>query len=119
KNHLDNAGPDTPTSCRKHSNVPPPSAIFPGLSGGPNWGGTAVDTKLGYVFVATKDAPTIGWIQKNPKSTPDNLATEFPFVRVGGPNLNAPIKNAAGQTIANLPCFNPPWSSLIDVNAGT
>ena len=40
-------------------------------------------------------------------------------MRVGGPNLNAPIKNAAGQTIANLPCFKPPWSSLIAVNAGT
>ena len=119
KNNFYNAGPYTPWSYRTPENVPPPSAIFPGLTGGPNWGGTAVDPKLGYVFVATKDAPTIGWIQKNPKSTPDNLATEFPFVRVGGPNLNAPIKNAAGQTIANLPCFKPPWSSLIAVNAST
>src|SRR2546427_687537 len=119
KNNFYNAGPYTPWSYRTPDNVPPPSAIFPGLTGGPNWGGTAVDPKLGYVFVATKDAPTIGWIQKNPKSTPDNLATEFPFVRVGGPNLNAPIKNAAGQTIAKLPCFTPPRSSLIAVHAGT
>jgi quinoprotein glucose dehydrogenase len=93
--------------------------VFPGLGGGPSWGGAAADPKLGYVFVASKDAPITGWIQKNPNSTPEKLATEFPYVRVGGPNINAPIKDASGRTVASLPCFKPPWQSLIAVNGNT
>src|SRR5205814_9386210 len=32
---------------------------------------------------------------------------------------SAALKDAAGKTIANLPCFKPPWSSLIAVDAKT
>ena len=32
---------------------------------------------------------------------------------------SAPLKDTAGKTIANLPCFKPPWSSLIAVDART
>jgi quinoprotein glucose dehydrogenase len=118
KHNFYNAGPYTPLNYRTPDSVPPPSLVFPGLGGGPSWGGAAADPKLGYIFVASKDAPITGWIQKNPKSTPENLVTEFPYVRVGGPGINAPIKDATGRT-ANLPCFKPPWQSLIAVNANT
>lgn len=118
-NNFYNAGPYTPLNYRTAENVPPPSLVFPGLGGGPSWGGAAADPKLGYIFVASKDAPITGWIQKNPNSTPDKLATEFPYERVSGPSLNAPIKDATGRTIANLPCFKPPWQSLIAVNGNS
>ena len=40
-------------------------------------------------------------------------------MRVGAPGLNAPIKDATGRTIASLPCFKPPWQSLIAVNGNS
>ena len=33
--------------------------------------------------------------------------------------FNAPIKDSVGRTIANVPCYKPPWSRLIAVNANT
>ena len=38
--------------------------IFPGAIGGANWGGTASDPKLGYVFVFTNEYGDIGWVEK-------------------------------------------------------
>ena len=116
KNNFWNAGPYTP--WRYKDAGAPPSLVFPGIGGGPSWGGTAVDPSLQYIFLASKDAPVTGWIQKNPKYAPGNT-TEFPYVRVGGPAISAPLKDAGGVTIATLPCFKPPWSFLIAVNAKT
>jgi len=117
KNQFWNSGPYTPWRYKDAGS--PPSLIFPGIGGGPSWGGTAVDPNLQYIFLATKDAPATGWIQKNPKYIPGSEATEFPYVRAGAPNITAPLKNANGGTVATLPCFKPPWSSLIAVNAKT
>ncbi|PYS52355.1 MAG: pyrroloquinoline quinone-dependent dehydrogenase [Acidobacteria bacterium] len=117
KNNFYNAGPFTPFRYKDAGS--PPSAVFPGLTGGPNWGGTAVDPNLQYIFVASKDSPTTGWVQKNPKYTPGNEATEFPYVRIGAPNVGAPLKDSSGGTLANLPCFKPPWATLIAVDAKT
>ena len=50
-----NTGPYTYWKYKTEGN--PPSLIYPGTTGGPNWGGTAVDTKLNYIFVNSKDAP--------------------------------------------------------------
>ena len=92
----------------------PPALIYPGTTGGPNWGGTAVDTKLNYIFVNSKDAPQTGWIQKNPKYQPGmDPAKEFPYIRVSGPGFNAPVKDANGRTIGNWPCSKPPWARLV------
>src|SRR5439155_2545658 len=33
--------------------------------------------------------------------------------------FSAPIQDAAGRTVANVPCYRPPWSRLIAVNANT
>jgi glucose dehydrogenase len=105
-----NAGPYTPWKYKTEGN--PPSLIYPGFTGGPNWGGTAVDPKLSYIFVNSKDAPATGWIQKNPKYQPGmDLAKEFPYVRVNGPAFNA----GAGR----WPCSKPPWARLVAINANT
>ena len=41
--------------------------MFPALTGGVNWGGTATDPERGYIFVNSKDEPSIGWIAPNPR----------------------------------------------------
>lgn len=110
-----NAGPPTPLP----PGTPPPSIVFPGATGGPNWGGTAIDKRTNYIFIATKDAPAVGWIQKNPQYSDATKDTQQPFVRVGGPNLSAQALDENGRSYGNLPCFKPPWSSLVAVNANT
>jgi len=112
-----NDGPYTPWNYRPNGG--PPSIIFPGMTGGVNWGGTATDPKLGYIFVNSKDEPSTGWIQPNPRYNETTKDTEFPYAQVGGGALSAQAVDAEGKSLGNLPCFRPPWASLMAVNAAT
>lgn len=117
-----NAGPFTPFLYHEEGKPAQASLVFPGFTGGANWGGTAIDPKLGYIFVNTKDAPAVGWMEKNPKYTPDNTEGLVPYIRTGPRGIGgfaAPIKDADGRTRGTLPCFRPPWGRLIAVNAAT
>ncbi|HEX5432318.1 MAG TPA: PQQ-binding-like beta-propeller repeat protein, partial [Bryobacteraceae bacterium] len=119
---LYNAGPFTPFLVHEDGKPSQPSLVFPGFTGGANWGGTAIDPKLGYIFVSTKDSPAVGWMIKNPKYTPGNTEGIEPYIRsgprgVGG--FSAVVKDANGNRIGNWPCFRPPWGRLIAVNAST
>lgn len=119
---LYNGGPFTPFLYHEDGNPSKASLVFPGFTGGANWGGTAVDPKLGYIFVNTHDAPAVGWMIKNPKYTPDNKEGLVPYIRSAPPGLfgfSAPVKDANGRTVGTLPCFRPPWGRLIAVNAAT
>jgi quinoprotein glucose dehydrogenase len=102
-----NDGPYTPWNYRPNGG--PPSLIFPGVTGGVNWGGTATDPELGYIFVNSKDEPTSGWIAPNPRYNETTKDTEFPYVQQGG----------GAFSVDALPCFRPPWASLMAVNAAT
>jgi glucose dehydrogenase len=117
KNKFYNGGPYTPFMYKEEGAAP--SLIFPGLTGGANWGGTAFDKELGYIFVNTHDTPMTGWIQKNEKSTPDNIANEFPYIRVSGPPFSAQAKDENGYPLGTFPCQKPPWARLIAVDAST
>ena len=112
-----NDGPYTPWNYRPNGG--PPSIIFPGMTGGVNWGGTATDPKLGLIFVNSKDEPSTGWIQPNPRYNEQTKDTEFPYSQVGGTALSAQATDADGRAMGNLPCFRPPWASLMAVNAAT
>jgi quinoprotein glucose dehydrogenase len=116
-----NGGPFTPFLWHNPDAPSRPSMVFPGFTGGANWGGTAVDPKLGLIFVNTKDSPGIGWMEKNPKYTPANAEGLVEYIRTApsGSNFSAPLRDAAGKTVANLPCYRPPWGRLIAVNAKT
>ncbi len=117
-----NAGPFTPFLYHEEGKPGQASIVFPGFTGGANWGGTAVDPKLGYIFVNTHDAPAVGWMEKNPKYTPDNTEGLVPYIRTGPRGIggfSAPVKDANGRTLGTLPCFRPPWGRLIAVNART
>jgi quinoprotein glucose dehydrogenase len=111
-----NDGPYTPWNYRPNGG--PPTAIFPGVTGGVNWGGTATDPTLGYIFVNSKDEPTTGWIAPNPRYN-ETTQTEFPYVHQNGPSLSAAAQAADGRSLGNLPCFRPPWASLMAIDAAT
>jgi glucose dehydrogenase len=117
-----NSGPFTPLPYHPTgAPVTKTAIVFPGLTGGSNWGGTAVDPKLGYIFVNTKDAPMVGYMEKNPKYNPANPNGQAEYIRTGpqGAGLNAAVRDAGGRVIANWPCFRPPWGRLIAVHAAT
>jgi quinoprotein glucose dehydrogenase len=112
-----NDGPYTPWNYRPNGG--PPSVVFPGMTGGVNWGGTATDPELGYIFVNSKDEPSTGWIAPNPRYGETTRNTEFPYIHQNGPGLSAPAQDGDGRSLGNLPCFRPPWASLMAVNAAT
>ena len=61
-------------------------------------------------------------MQTNAKYVPGNKDGIEPYIRSGPQGLggfNAPVRDADGKQIGNLPCFKPPWGRLIAVNAAT
>lgn len=112
-----NDGPYTPWNYRPSGE--PPSIVFPGMTGGVNWGGTATDPALGYIFVNSKDEPSTGWIAPNPRYGESTRETEFPYVHQGGGSLSADAHDADGRALGRLPCHRPPWASLMAVDAAT
>jgi quinoprotein glucose dehydrogenase len=117
-----NTGAYTPWPYHAEGASTKPAIIFPGFDGGVNWGGTAVDPKQGYVFIATKDSPVIGWLEKNPKYTPGNPEGLVEYVRSGPSGLGAFTtqgNDATGAPAGRIPCFKGPWARLIAVNANT
>jgi quinoprotein glucose dehydrogenase len=123
-----NNGAFTPFGFHEEGAAPKSTIQFPGGTGGVNWGGVAADPKSGYLFVNAHDTSLVGWIEKKKPGLNYGRGTEGseqPYDRgsVNGPGpyftFSAPMKDASGRTIANLPCQRPPWSQLIAVNANT
>ena len=121
-----NAGPFTPWLFRAEGAPLKISLVFPGATGGANWGGTASDLKMGYVFVNTQNQGSLGWIAKNPHYTPETADIQLPYDRGVAPGFNgqfgsftALAKDANGRPLGNWPCQKPPWESLVAVNANT
>jgi quinoprotein glucose dehydrogenase len=121
KNRYYNDGPYTSYTYHEEGDDARPAIIFPGTTGGANWGGTAVDPNLGYIFVNTKEAPMIGWLVKNTKYDPANPQGLVEYVTGRSPagNFSAPILDKDGKSRGTAPCFRPPWGRLIAVNAKT
>jgi quinoprotein glucose dehydrogenase len=59
-----NAGPYTPFLLHEDGTPPKSTIIFPGATGGTNWGGMAVDPTDGYVFAYTQDLGQVGWTER-------------------------------------------------------
>jgi quinoprotein glucose dehydrogenase len=112
-----NSGPYTPWLLRNGTN--PPSLIVPGLTGGPNWGGSAYDPTTGFVFINSKDTPVTGYMDRNTRYNAQDPQGQLPYTRAGGgAGFSASMVGATGQNI-NVPCFRPPWATLTAVNANT
>jgi quinoprotein glucose dehydrogenase len=106
---LYNAGPYTPFVYRAPGTPPKSSVIFPGGLGGIDWGGTAVDPSLGFVFVNTNEEGSIGWVEKKADGAPapydKNSASGAGFL----PRFDYKF----------MPCQKPPWGRLTAINAST
>ena len=118
KNVFYNAGPFTPWLFHEPDTPARVTLSFPGATGGASWGGVASDPK-GFVFVETKDSPLTGWVEKKREGIRYENAN-LPYDRINGTagSFSAPVRDASGRAV-NLPCYRPPWSRIIAVNANT
>jgi quinoprotein glucose dehydrogenase len=117
-------GPFTPWVVRTDPKDTKTTLIFPGATGGANWGGTASDLQLGYVFVNVQNQGSSGWLEKNPRYSPDTVNKEVAYHRGSGSgsqygSFSAPAKDANGKVLGTWPCQKPPWESLVAVNVKT
>lgn len=104
-----NQGPFTPWVYRPQGFPARATLLFPGLVGGPNWGGAAYDPATGYVIVLSQDVGSFGWMQDDPDGQPQ------PYARTGPRPANFDV--AMGD--ARWPCQKPPWGRLTAVDATT
>jgi len=126
-----NAGAFTPFLYHADGTPPKSSLIFPGATGGTNWGGMAIDPKSGYVFAYTQDLAQVGWTEKKKPGVQyafDERGSDLLYTRasVDGPGpfhtfTAAGVTDASGKTIEVWPCQKPPWGLLnaVDVKTGT
>jgi quinoprotein glucose dehydrogenase len=106
---INNEGPFTPWSYRQNGASGETTLLFPGLTGGPNWGGSAYDKKSGLIFVYATNLGSLGWMEESvPGST-------IPYV-LKNPNPRNFEVTLNGQ---RMPCQKPPWGHLTAVDALT
>ena len=104
-----NAGPFSPWVYREEGAPPRSTLLFPGLVGGPNWGGAAFDPNSGYVFVFSQDLGTLGWMEEAAEGSP------APYRRSGPRPSSFDVR--IGD--ARWPCQKPPWGRMTAVHAST
>jgi quinoprotein glucose dehydrogenase len=118
---LYNEGPFTPWVYRAPGAPPVSSVIFPGAIGGTNWGGLSADPQLGYIFVASSNYGSIGWIEK----TREGSAVPYTQASAYGNPVASKFwerkVDEKGQLLgeSSWPCQKPPWGLLTAVNAAT
>jgi glucose dehydrogenase len=119
---LYNEGPFTPYVYREAGGNGPSTVLYPGSIGGANWGGTASDPKLGYVFVNTQDEASIGWVEKKGQTSRvpfDRQSVLGPTSRFQWAEGDPRFGNVGRGGEHAWPCQKPPWGRLIAVNAAT
>jgi quinoprotein glucose dehydrogenase len=123
-----NAGPYTPFSFHREGDPPRTTLQVPGAGGGVNWGGVAADPARAIVYMHAHDSSLAGWIEERKPGANYGrgvAGTTLPYDRgsVNGPGpyagFNAPLKNEGGEVLGTLPCYRPPWSRLVAVDANT
>jgi len=103
-----NNGPFTPWPFHADGGPMKTLVAFPGFTGGTNWGGTAADIKLGYVFLNTKDQARAGWIQINPKFGQPGQEPYDRSTPAGLSGFSAVAKDENGKTVGTGPARNHP-----------
>jgi glucose dehydrogenase len=104
-----NDGPFTPWAYRPQGQGNKTTLLFPGLTGGPNWGGVSVDPDSGYLFVFSGDVGSFGWMEE----TEDGA--DFPLQRKGPQPGNFDVQIGDMR----LPCQKPPWGTLSAIDSST
>lgn len=104
-----NAGPFTPWTYRTPGGAARATLLFPGLVGGPNWGGVAFDPNTEYLFAFSQDLGSLGWMEDSAEGG------DVPYERRG--------PRPAGFDVAmgdqRWPCQKPPWGQLTAIEAAT
>ena len=106
---LYNAGPFTPWAYRAPGAPPRTTLLFPGLTGGPNWGGVAFDPNTEYLIAFSQDLGALGWMEESAEGFP------VPYDR-SGPRPSG-FDVAMGEQ--RWPCQRPPWGQLTAIEAAT
>jgi quinoprotein glucose dehydrogenase len=123
-----NMGPYTPFVFHRDGDAPRSTIQLPGAGGGVNWGGIAADPANGILYVHAHDTSLVGWIELKKLGKNYGRGTQgstIPYDRgsVDGPGpyftFSAPLTDDAGKVIATLPCYRPPWSRLLALDAST
>ena len=104
-----NAGPFTPWVYRAEGAAPRTTLLFPGLVGGPNWGGVAFDPASRYLVVFARDVGSFGWVEEA------EAGSASPYDRRG------PRPNSFDVQMqdSRWPCQKPPWGRLTAVDSTT
>jgi quinoprotein glucose dehydrogenase len=101
----------------------------PGHNGGANWGMVAVNPSKGFLYVITKEHPTLdklflpgagpGGGRGTARGTPEVLPQPPATSNEGFTRYNSPINFMTESN--GLSAMSPPWSNLVayDLNAGT
>lgn len=126
KSNYYTAGPYTPWAFHSSPQDTKLSLIFPGATGGSNWGGAAADPQMGYIFVNMQNQGSSGYLEKNPKyNDPTAAKGQVEYHRpASGPgsqfgSFSAQAKDENGKVLGNWPCQKPPWETLSAVNVNT
>jgi quinoprotein glucose dehydrogenase len=123
-----NAGPYTPFAFHREGDAPKTTLQLPGAGGGVNWGGIAADPGTGTLYIHAHDTSLVGWIEQKKPGKNYGRGTQgstIPYDRGSvdgaGPyfTFSAPLKDASGKVLATLPCYRPPWSRLVALDANT
>ena len=123
-----NAGPYTPFGFHGDGDAPRSTIQLPGAGGGVNWGGAAADAMRGIVYLHAHDTSLVGWIEAKRPGENYGRGTQgstIPFDRGSvdgaGPyfTFSAPLTDTAGKVRTTLPCYRPPWSRLVALDANT
>ena len=108
----------------------PPSmkgtVTIPGVGGGASWGTAAVDPAKGFLYIVSKDAPTIVTITLPGNSAADQKGKAVPHAPPVTPvdgaftHYTAPYTQFVSQS-SRLPSLSPPWFQMTayDLNTGT
>src|SRR5579863_4013906 len=115
-----NEGLFTPPSLRG-------SISAPGHNGGANWGGAAVDPTHGFLYIVSRENPTLDRLElpgqgrgKGGKAAPPVAPAPVAPVDDSFIHYTSPI-NFIAQPSSGLSAMGPPWSNLTayDLNTGT
>lgn len=104
-----NQGPFTPWAYRPNGTGNDTTLLFPGLAGGPNWGGVAFDPATQYAFVFAGDIGSFGWVEESEEDA------KYPMQR-RSPKASSFQVEIDGM---RLPCQKPPWGTLSAVDTTT
>lgn len=104
-----NQGPFTPWAYRPNGVGEQTTLLFPGLTGGPNWGGVSFDPSTKYAYVFSGDIGSFGWVEES------EPGSEYPMERQS-PRPGSFQVNIDGM---QLPCQKPPWGTLSAVDTET